>query len=251
MKTILTVLAAFAMFLGHAVVTEAVSIDTRAKGPGLSCAPPNWFSARSDPLSRTNHYEFSGYCTQGAEGSGGNPITTVAAGRTVYTETSDWICDSQEAVERFSISTGKSRAKVVSYCPADPWINAVSCKSGAIQWIKQRDQGWTANHLDTSGLGGVFPLTSNHINRAALRKQLRRRNPGSIACILTFLRCVRNARIPATYTSSVCASISETANLPATGRRGAASSCRNPLSCMNLNTRSSGCPCRVDRSRLK
>ncbi len=152
--------------------------DQTGTGPGISCTQPNSFSARSDPLSCTNHYEFSGYCTQGAEGHGGNPETTVEAGRAVYTVTADWNGYSQEAVQTFSVSgtysgykgTTVYKGKVVSHCPDDPWINSVSCKSGAVSWSGPYAQA--DEDVMKKSVSNVFPIMSGGTHRSALRKQL-------------------------------------------------------------------------------
>lgn len=177
MKATITALAVFGLYIGHAGVARADVDNNYGTGPGLSCSQPNHFSARSDPLACANHYEISGYCTQGAEGANGNPNAVVEAGRAVYTVTAVWYGYSRKFVQHFSLSGGyrashPHKGKVVSRCSSDPMITDASCEAGPIDW----GGGYAEN---PKGLRGIFPITATGINPAALRKQLLANSTGA------------------------------------------------------------------------
>lgn len=179
MKNILLAIATFGLLFNQVLVANAASLNTHPTGPGLSCGKPNQVTVRSNPLACINHYEISGYCTQGREGPGGNPYTQIEAGRAIYTVTSDWNGYSQEFTQHFSLSGSyfkngdKDTGTVVSHCSDDPMLNKVSCKTDPIVWALSGKSNY-----HNPGLRGLFPLTDIGKSSAQLRKMLMANSSG-------------------------------------------------------------------------
>lgn len=179
MKNTLLAIATFGLLSGQVLIANAdTSLPTYETGPGLSCGKPNQVTVSSNPLACTNHYEISGFCSQGAEGPGGNPHAVIAAGRAIYTVTSDWNGYTQEFTQHFSLSGGygdsdKNKGTAVSHCSDDPMLNKETCKTDPIEWTLV---GKTTHH--DPGTSGIFPLTNIGISGAELRKQLMAHSTG-------------------------------------------------------------------------